>query len=171
MILLWVPHGGPVDQNLEQLAPGLDEGDVAADCGTPSPSGHVVELVHDASASGTVQAAAEGVEMLRGFEHDLDLPALFHHGDSGTVLRSWLVDRMGRDSKSVGRRATGPERHEHLRRGHRRGEVGRHVGDRPRHAGAGGRAEAVGVSAVYVLGGALLLVAAAVGFLGSRGAT
>jgi 6-phosphogluconate dehydrogenase len=165
VILLWVPHGEPVDQNLEQLEPVLDRGDVVADCGNsfwedsrtrhdrladeglhfldigtsggisdapgwtgaafmvggpqegfdlvapllrdmavddkavhhvgPSPSGHFVKLVHNAIEFGMVQAIAEGVEMLRGFDHELDLPALLEHWNHGTVIRSWLVELMG----------------------------------------------------------------------------
>lgn len=33
VILMWVPHGKPVDENLEQLVPASDNGDVVADCG------------------------------------------------------------------------------------------------------------------------------------------
>jgi len=33
VILMWVPHGKPVDQNLEQVLPSLEAGDVVADCG------------------------------------------------------------------------------------------------------------------------------------------
>ncbi len=33
VILMWVPHGEPVDQNLDQLLPSLEAGDVVADCG------------------------------------------------------------------------------------------------------------------------------------------
>ena len=166
VILMWVPHGGPVDDNLEQLLPLLDSGDVVADCGNsfwedskarhdriagsgvhfldigtsggisdapgwsgaafmaggpregfdvvaplledmavdkkavhhvgPSPSGHFVKLVHNAIEFGMVQAIAEGVEMLRGFDEDVDLPALFDHWNHGTVIRSWLVELMAK---------------------------------------------------------------------------
>ncbi len=162
---MWAPHGKVVDENLEQLLPGLAEGDVVADCGNsfwedsrrrhdrlaeqgirfldigtsggisdapgwdgaafmvggpregfdvvapvlgdlavddqavfyagPSPSGHFVKLVHNAIEFGMVQAIAEGVEMLRGFDHDLDLPGLLNHWNHGSVIRSWLVELMG----------------------------------------------------------------------------
>jgi len=62
----------------------------------PSPSGHFVKLVHNAIEFGMVQAIAEGVAMLRGFDHHLDLPALFEHWNHGTVIRSWLVELMGK---------------------------------------------------------------------------
>ena len=172
VILMWVPHGGPVDDNLEQLLPSLEAGDVVADCGNsfwedsqerhdrvadrgvhfldigtsggisdapgwsgaafmaggpregydvvepllqdmavddaavhyvgPSPSGHFVKLVHNAIEFGMVQAIAEGVEMLRGFEHDIDLPALLEHWNHGTVIRGWLVELMGKGLKDGG---------------------------------------------------------------------
>jgi len=44
-----------------------------------------------------VQAIAEGVEMLRGFDHHLDLPVLFEHRNHGTVIRSWLVEPMDKE--------------------------------------------------------------------------
>lgn len=165
VMILWVPHGDPVDQNLAALRPVLQEGDVLADCGNshweasrrrhdelaeqgvrfldigtsggisdalgwqgaafmvggpraafdlvqpllhdlavdhgavlyagPSPAGHFVKLVHNAIEFGMIQAIAEGVELLRGFDHDLDLPAIFEHWNHGTVIRSWLVELMG----------------------------------------------------------------------------
>ncbi len=166
VVLMWVPHGKPVDANLDTLLPGLEAGDVVADCGNsfweeskerhdrvsdsgvhfldigtsggisdapgwdgaafmaggprdgfdivsplledmavdkravhyvgPSPTGHFVRLVHNAIEFGMVQAIAEGVEMLRGFHEDIDLPALFEHWNHGTVIRSWLVELMGK---------------------------------------------------------------------------
>lgn len=32
---------------------------------------------------------------LRGFDHHLDLPAVFEHWNHGTVIRGWLVELMG----------------------------------------------------------------------------
>jgi 6-phosphogluconate dehydrogenase len=165
VLILWVPHGDPVDQNLQALLPVLEADDVVADCGNshweasrrrhdelaahglrfldvgtsggisdapgwqgaafmaggprdgfdlvrplladlavddagvlyagPSPAGHFVKLVHNAIEFGMIQAIAEGVELLRGFDHDLDLPAIFEHWNHGTVIRSWLIELMG----------------------------------------------------------------------------
>lgn len=165
IVLMWVPHGAPVEQTLQALKPDLDAGDVVADCGNshwedsrrrhdalaedgirfldvgtsggvsdalgwqgaafmaggprdafddvqpllrdlavddgavfyagPSPSGHFAKMVHNAIEFGMVQAIAEGVELLRGFDHNLDLPALFTHWNHGTVIRGWLVELMG----------------------------------------------------------------------------
>jgi 6-phosphogluconate dehydrogenase len=172
VILMWVPHGKPVDQNLEKLLPSLEAGDVVADCGNsfwedskerhdrvaergvhfldigtsggisdapgwngaafmvggpsegfdvarpllvdmavdeqavhhvgPSPCGHFAKLVHNAIEFGMVQAIAEGVEMLRGYDDRIDLPALLEHWNHGTVIRSWLVELMGKGLKEGG---------------------------------------------------------------------
>ncbi len=172
VVLMWVPHGQPVDDNIDQLLPHLDPGDVLADMGNsfwedsraryervadtgvhfldigtsggisdapgwsgaafmaggpregfdvvapllldmavddqavfyagPSSSGHFVKLVHNAIEFGMVQAIAEGVELLRNFDHDLDLPALFKHWNHGTVIRSWLIELMGHGLREGG---------------------------------------------------------------------
>ncbi len=172
VVLMWVPHGAPVDQNLDVLTAGLQAGDVIVDAGNsfwedsrrrhdalaeqglhfldigtsggidaapgwngaafmaggpregfevveplltdlavddkavfyagPSPSGHFVKLIHNAIEFGMVQAIAEGVELLRGFDHDLDLPALFEHWNHGSVIRSWLVELMGHGLREGG---------------------------------------------------------------------
>lgn len=73
----------------------------------PSPSGHFVKLVHNAIEFGMVQAIAEGVEMLKGFDHDLDLSGLFEHWNHGSVIRSWLVELMG---NALAHGGIGPER-------------------------------------------------------------
>jgi 6-phosphogluconate dehydrogenase len=62
----------------------------------PSGSGHFVKLVHNAIEFGMVQAIAEGLDLLTRWEHPLDLPALFHNWNHGSVIRSWLVDLMER---------------------------------------------------------------------------
>lgn len=41
-----------------------------------------------------VQAIGEGVEMLKRCDWDLDLAALFHNWNHGSVIRSWLVELM-----------------------------------------------------------------------------
>lgn len=89
--------GGPRDA-FELVRPLLR--DLAVDDGAvlyagPSSSGHFVKLVHNAVEFGMIQAIAEGVELLRDFDHDLDLPAVFEHWNHGTVIRSWLIELMG----------------------------------------------------------------------------
>lgn len=60
----------------------------------PAGAGHFVKLVHNAIEFGMIQAIADGVELLRRSDFDLDLAALFEHWDHGTVIRSWLVELM-----------------------------------------------------------------------------
>jgi 6-phosphogluconate dehydrogenase len=62
----------------------------------PPGAGHFVKLIHNAIEFGMVQAIGEGVEMLERSEFPLDLPALFENWMHGSVIRSWLVDLMGK---------------------------------------------------------------------------
>jgi 6-phosphogluconate dehydrogenase len=59
-------------------------------------SGHFVKLVHNAIEFGMVQAIAEGVELLQRSGQDLNLVGLFDNWMHGSVIRSWLVELMGR---------------------------------------------------------------------------
>jgi 6-phosphogluconate dehydrogenase len=61
-----------------------------------SGAGHFVKLVHNAIEFGMNQAIAEGVELLMRSGFDLDLPALFVNWNHGSVIRSWLVELMGK---------------------------------------------------------------------------
>ena len=62
----------------------------------PPGAGHYVKLVHNAIEFGMVQAIAEGVELLLRSDYAIDLPALFSAWQHGSVIRSWLVELMGR---------------------------------------------------------------------------
>ena len=62
----------------------------------PAGSGHFVKLVHNAIEFGMVQAIAEGVEMLQRSGYQLDLAGLFNNWMHGSVIRSWLVELMGK---------------------------------------------------------------------------
>lgn len=59
-------------------------------------AGHFVKLIHNAIEFGMVQAIAEGVELLQRSDYELELPALFNNWLHGSVIRSWLVELMGR---------------------------------------------------------------------------
>ena len=59
-------------------------------------SGHFVKLVHNAIEFGMNQAIAEGVELLMRSGYTLDLPRVFVNWNHGSVIRSWLVELMGR---------------------------------------------------------------------------
>lgn len=73
----------------------IDEQAVFHACAEPG-AGHFVKLVHNAIEFGMVQAIAEGVEVLRAADYEIDLPGLFEHWNHGTVIRSWLVELMGK---------------------------------------------------------------------------
>lgn len=62
----------------------------------PPGSGHFVKMVHNAIEFGMVEAIAEGVELLKRSEYDLDLVGLFNNWMHGSVIRSWLVELMAK---------------------------------------------------------------------------
>jgi 6-phosphogluconate dehydrogenase len=62
----------------------------------PPGSGHFVKLIHNAIEFGMIQSIAEGVELLMRSPYKLDLPGLFDHWMHGSVIRSWLVELMGK---------------------------------------------------------------------------
>jgi 6-phosphogluconate dehydrogenase len=66
----------------------------------PAGAGHFVKLVHNGIEFGMVQAIAEGVELLRRCDFDLDLGALFDNWQHGSVIRSWLVELMANALKT-----------------------------------------------------------------------
>ena len=91
--------GGPRDayEVIEPLLRDLavsPEGVVHA--GEGGGAGHFVKLIHNAIEFGMIQSIAEGVEMLRRSDYELDLPALFVNWNHGSVIRSWLVELMGK---------------------------------------------------------------------------
>jgi 6-phosphogluconate dehydrogenase len=61
-----------------------------------SGSGHFTKLVHNAIEFGMVQAIAEGVELLQRSGYELDVAGLLNNWMHGSVIRSWLVELMGR---------------------------------------------------------------------------
>lgn len=52
--------------------------------------------MHNAIEFGMVQAIGEGVELLMHSGYEPDLPALFDNWMHGSVIRSWLVELMGK---------------------------------------------------------------------------
>jgi 6-phosphogluconate dehydrogenase len=68
----------------------------------PAGSGHFVKLMHNMIEFGMVQAIGEGVELLMRSEYVLDMPALFHNWNHGSVVRSWLVELMEEGFREYG---------------------------------------------------------------------
>ncbi|MCB0882165.1 MAG: decarboxylating 6-phosphogluconate dehydrogenase [Thermoleophilia bacterium] len=55
-------------------------------------AGHFTKMVHNGIEYGLMQAYAEGFEILKASEYDLDLGAVAEAWRHGTVIRSWLLD-------------------------------------------------------------------------------
>ncbi|HYN36945.1 MAG TPA: 6-phosphogluconate dehydrogenase, partial [Actinomycetota bacterium] len=55
-------------------------------------AGHFVKMVHNGIEYGLMQAYAEGFELMRASEFDLDLAAVSDLWRHGSVVRSWLLD-------------------------------------------------------------------------------
>ncbi len=78
-----------LDPILESLAPT----DGCAHVG-PSGAGHFVKMVHNGIEYGLMQAYAEGFEVMKGSEFDLDLREIAGIWRYGSVVRSWLLDLL-----------------------------------------------------------------------------
>jgi 6-phosphogluconate dehydrogenase len=81
---------GSLEPLLQSLAPARDEG--WAHVG-PVGAGHYCKMVHNGIEYGMMQAYAEGFALLHGKKaFDLDLPQVAKVWQSGSVIRSWLLD-------------------------------------------------------------------------------
>ncbi len=58
----------------------------------PVGAGHHVKMVHNGIEYGMLQAYGEGFEILQASEYDLDLGAISHLWNQGSVVRSWLLE-------------------------------------------------------------------------------
>jgi len=78
---------------LETLAPGPDKGwGHMGEVG----SGHFVKMVHNGIEYGVMQAYAEGFDILKNKDFDLDLQQVAETWRYGSVIRSWLLDLTAR---------------------------------------------------------------------------
>ena len=55
-------------------------------------AGHYVKMIHNGIEYGLMQAYAEGFALLEKSEFDLDLRAIAHLWNQGSVVRSWLLE-------------------------------------------------------------------------------
>jgi 6-phosphogluconate dehydrogenase len=87
--------GGP-DEAVERLTPVLDVLGPPDGWGHmgPAGSGHYVKMVHNGVEYGMMQAYAEGFEILHSCEYDVDLKAISHLWNQGSVVRSWLCELL-----------------------------------------------------------------------------
>lgn len=76
--------------HVEPLLKTLAPPDGYLHCG---PAGHFVKMVHNGIEYGMLQAYGEGFEILHAAkEYDLDLHAISHLWNQGSVVRSWLLE-------------------------------------------------------------------------------
>ncbi|MGH2755803.1 MAG: phosphogluconate dehydrogenase (NAD(+)-dependent, decarboxylating) [Actinomycetota bacterium] len=76
---------------LEPIFKTLAPEDGYAHVGEPG-TGHFVKMVHNAIEYSLMQAYAEGFDLMRASEFDLDLTAIAEVWRHGSVIRSWLLD-------------------------------------------------------------------------------
>ena len=62
----------------------------------PGGAGHYVKMIHNGIEYGLMQAYAEGFDLLRAYDDDLDLPAIAELWQHGSVVRSWLLELAAR---------------------------------------------------------------------------
>jgi 6-phosphogluconate dehydrogenase len=80
---------------LEPIFRALAPEDGYIHCG-PSGAGHYVKMVHNGIEYGLMQAYAEGFEVLHASDYPLDLAAVSKAWMNGTVIRSWLLELLGK---------------------------------------------------------------------------
>jgi 6-phosphogluconate dehydrogenase len=80
-------------KRLEPIFTALAPDDGYAHVG-PSGAGHFVKMVHNGIEYGLMQAYAEGFEVMRGSEFELDLHQIAGIWRYGSVVRSWLLELL-----------------------------------------------------------------------------
>jgi 6-phosphogluconate dehydrogenase len=87
--------GGEADavRRCEPIFTALAPPDGYAHVGAPG-SGHFVKMIHNGIEYGLMQAYAEGFELLRASEFDLDLQRIAGLWNQGSVVRSWLLELL-----------------------------------------------------------------------------
>lgn len=62
----------------------------------PSGAGHYAKMIHNGIEYGLMQAYAEGFDVLANAPYDFDLAKLTNLWNQGAVIRSWLLELVGR---------------------------------------------------------------------------
>ena len=85
--------GGPEDAfaMVEPAFAALAPEDGYAHVG-PSGAGHYTKMIHNGIEYGMMQAYAEGFDMLKAYDEELDLHQIAELWKHGSVVRSWLLD-------------------------------------------------------------------------------
>jgi 6-phosphogluconate dehydrogenase len=73
----------------------------------PSGAGHFVKMIHNGIEYGLMQAYAEGFEIMRRSDFDLDLEAIAGIWRYGSVVRSWLLELLYAAMKEHGQHLDG----------------------------------------------------------------
>jgi 6-phosphogluconate dehydrogenase len=60
-------------------------------------SGHFVKLVHNGIEFGMLQAIGEGMDLLSHYRENLNFPEILYCWNNGSVIRSWLIELMGKE--------------------------------------------------------------------------
>ena len=120
-------------KRLEPIFTSLAPTDGYAHVG-PSGAGHFVKMVHNGIEYGLMQAYAEGFEVMKGSEFDLDLHEIAGIWRYGSVVRSWLLELLHAAFEQDGNDLAAIRG---LRRGLRRGPLDDRRGDRRGRARAG----------------------------------
>ena len=81
----------PLEPIFRSLAP--DDGYLHA--GAPG-AGHYVKMIHNGIEYGLMQAYAEGFEIMHASEYEIDLAKVADLWMHGSVVRSWLLELLGR---------------------------------------------------------------------------
>lgn len=81
-------------ERLEPIFSALAPTDGYAHVGPPG-AGHFTKMVHNGIEYALMEAYAEGFEILRAGEFDLDLAQVAEVWRHGSVVRSWLLDLVG----------------------------------------------------------------------------
>ncbi|MDP8932362.1 MAG: decarboxylating 6-phosphogluconate dehydrogenase [Actinomycetota bacterium] len=87
---------GGSEDDIAHLQPVLDALVTAGGFAHVGPvgAGHFTKMVHNGVEYGLMQSYAEGYEMLRAGELDIDVPAAVEVWRHGSVVRSWLLDLL-----------------------------------------------------------------------------
>ncbi len=84
---------GGDDEPVALLQPIFEALGAHARVGGPS-AGHFVKMVHNGIEYGLMQAYAEGFDLMRASELELDLAQVARLWRNGSVVRSWLLDLL-----------------------------------------------------------------------------
>ena len=68
----------------------------------PSGAGHFTKLVHNGIEFGMLQAIGQGMDLLSRYHGELDIPGILRCWNNGSVIRSWLVELLGKQYNEQG---------------------------------------------------------------------